>query len=106
MLTNIFIATITAYCHCKTCCGPNAKGIAANNKPVVAGITVAGPRQFPLGSNVTIDGLTNKFVLNDRLAKRYDNRIDIYMSRHSDAKKWGIQKRKVTIISEKTNEPR
>lgn len=99
LTTNIALMVITAYCHCKTCCGPSASGIAANGKPVTPEVTVAGPRKFPLGSSVIIAGLTNKFKLNDRLAKRYDNRIDIYMSSHADAKAWGIQKRQVTIIS-------
>lgn len=99
LTTNIALMVITAYCHCKTCCGPSASGIAANGKPVTPEVTVAGPRRYKLGSSVTIAGLTNKFVLNDRLAKRYDNRIDIYMSSHLAAKQWGIQKRQVTIIS-------
>lgn len=99
LVTNILVLSITAYCHCKTCCGPSASGIAANGKPVTPEVTVAGPRRYKLGSSVTISGLTNKFVLNDRLAKRYDNRIDIYMSSHAAARSWGIQKRQVTIVS-------
>ncbi len=97
MTTNIITAVITAYCACKTCCGPNAKGICANNKPPVEGVTIAASRSIPLGSKVWIDN--HEYTVHDRLAKRYDSRFDIYFDKHSDAKKHGIKTNKVTIIT-------
>jgi len=97
MTTNIITAVITAYCACKLCCGPNAKGICANNKPPIAGVTVAASRNIPLGSKVIIGG--NTYTVHDRLAQRYDSRFDIYFNKHSDAKKFGIRTNKVTIIT-------
>jgi 3D (Asp-Asp-Asp) domain-containing protein len=71
---------------------------AANNHPPVVGTTVAGPRSIPLGTHIHIDGFTNDFIINDRTAKHYDGRIDIFYGEDlAGAKKWGIQKRKVTI---------
>jgi len=100
MITNIVVATITAYCACKTCCGPNAKGICANNKPPIQGVTVAGPRVLPLGTTAIIAG--HSYTVQDRLAKRYDSRFDIYFAKHSDAKKFGIKTNQtVTIITAK-----
>lgn len=98
MITNIINATITAYCSCKLCCGPNAKGICANNKPPIEGITIAASRSIPLGSTATYQGRT--YLVQDRLAKRFDSRFDIYFAKHSDAKKFGIKhNQKVTIIT-------
>lgn len=100
LITNIITATITAYCSCKLCCGPNAKGICANNKPPIAGVTVAASRRIPLGTKVEIQGHT--YTVHDRLAKRYDSRFDIYFAKHSDAKKFGIKRNQtVTIITAK-----
>lgn len=92
-LTN---AIITAYCACRICCGPNAAGLAANNKPPIQGVTVAGPRAYPLGTKVVIG--TNTYVLQDRTAKRFDGRWDIYFNSHADAKRFGKQTNNVKII--------
>lgn len=98
MTTNIIIATLTAYCACKTCCGPNAKGITANGNKPVEGITIAGPRRYPLGTRIFVGPCS--FVVQDRLAKRYDSRFDIYFERHADAKRFGIKtKQQITIIT-------
>lgn len=94
ILTN---AVITAYCACTICCGPKASGLAANGKPPVQGVTVAGSRVYPLGTKVTIAGLTNNFIINDRLATRYDKRFDIYFTSHKQALKWGKQQRTVIV---------
>ena len=100
MTTNIITATITAYCACKLCCGPNAKGITANGQRPIQGITIAASRTLPFGTTVIIGDKT--FRVQDRLAKRYDNRFDIYFTKHSDAKKFGIKYgQQVTIITTK-----
>lgn len=90
MITNILTnITITAYCACKLCCGPNAKGITANGQRPQEGITIAASRTLPFGTTVIIGDKT--FRVQDRLAKRYDSRFDIYFAKHSDAKKFGIK---------------
>lgn len=98
MTTNILIATITAYCSCKTCCGPNAKGITANGLQPTQGKTIAASRALPFGSKVVVEGKT--YEVQDRLARRYDFRFDIYFDKHSDAVKFGIKRNQtVTIIT-------
>ncbi|OQB95239.1 MAG: hypothetical protein BWX84_00020 [Verrucomicrobia bacterium ADurb.Bin118] len=93
MFTNL---VITAYCACKLCCGPNACGLAANGKPPVEGVTCAGPRRVPLGTKIHIEGIGTRIVT-DRLAKRFDNRIDIYFNDHAAAKKFGVRRAVVWI---------
>jgi len=108
LVTNIVIATITAYCACKTCCGPNAKGITANGQRPIQGITIAASRTIPFGSTVASSAIPKSLsarqtlVVQDRLARRYDSRFDIYMSSHESARKFGIKTNQtVTIIQTK-----
>jgi len=108
--------TITAYCPCKICCGPHAAGLTlwskqrtarsgnqtystgrtASGKPAVAGVTVAGPRALPFGTRLTIPGVGGR-IIQDRLAKRFDSRLDVFFATHAEAKRFGIKKLNVTI---------
>lgn len=90
-------AIITAYCACTNCCGPNATGLTAAGRPPVQGITIAGPRAFPLGTKVSING--HSYVVQDRTAKRYDGRWDIYFASHKEARNFGRRTNTVTIIT-------
>ena len=96
MMTNIIVATITAYCAGKCCCGPQAKGICANNKPPIQGTTIAASRSIKFGSLVSYNG--HVYTVQDRLAKRYDSRFDIYFERHEDAKHFGIKKNQKVVV--------
>lgn len=96
MLTNILTATVTAYCSCRICCGPNAKGITANGKTPTQGITIAASRSIKFGSLVIVKNHT--YRVEDRLARKYDNRFDIYFKSHKEAKAWGKQTLKVIVI--------
>lgn len=98
-MTNILVV-VTAYCLCKQCCGPNVRGINASGHKPTAGISIAGPRKYPLGTKVIIAGHT--YTLDDRLAKRFDNRFDIFMSSHKQAINFGIRTNKVTIYEKQT----
>lgn len=100
MTTNILTAIITAYCHCKLCCGPNAKGITASGTKPIQGITVAGPRSYLFGSKVIMPSIgLHTGRIEDRTARRFDGRFDVYFRRHSEAKKFGIKTNKVIIIT-------
>lgn len=96
-MTNIITATITAYCACKLCCGPNAKGITANGHKPKPAYTIAASRKIKLGTQVIIAG--RPYVVEDRLAKRYDSRFDIYFNTHREALQFGIKTQQVTIIT-------
>lgn len=92
-------AIITAYCACQLCCGTNASGLAANGKPPIQGVTIAASRKIPLGTPVLIG--TNRFIVQDRLAKRFDSRFDIFFNNHAEAKRFGKKTLTVTILSKK-----
>lgn len=101
-MTNIIAVAVTAFCCCDKCCGPDAIGLTASGRKPVEGITVAASRKIPLGTmiNLTVPGsFTNRiFRVDDRLAKRYDDRVDIYMNDHKKALQWGLKKGSFTII--------
>jgi 3D (Asp-Asp-Asp) domain-containing protein len=85
------VYTVTAYCYCKKCCGTNAKGITASGKPAKEGITVAAPRSIPFGTRLDIQNVGVRIV-SDRLALKFDNRIDVFFNSHEKAKQFGIKK--------------
>ena len=94
ILTNV---TLTAYCLCTAVCCPKAsKGLCANGQPPIQGITIAASRSIPLGTHVLING--HEYIVQDRLARRYDKRMDIYFNSHKDALRFGKQTNNVTIL--------
>ena len=86
---------ITAYCACKLCCGPHAANKTASGVTPKQGITVAASRSIPFGTVLNIDGV-GKRVVQDRLARRFDNRVDVFFASHKEALQFGKQSRKVT----------
>lgn len=92
ILTN---AIVTAWCACSLCCGPLAPRPTASGLWPRAGRTVAGPRSVPLGTPVIIAG--RRYVVEDRTARRYDGRFDIYFDTHKEALRFGKQRHNVTI---------
>ena len=90
-------ATVTAYCACTKCCGVmGGTGITASGKQAVQGITVAASRSIPLGTRVHIEGVGVR-VVQDRLATRYDDRVDVFFAKHADAVKFGKKTLNVRI---------
>lgn len=94
------VYTVTAYCACKKCCGPNAKGLTASGKTVKVGMIACNHLKF--GTKVIIGGQT--YTVEDRGAKRLfgdfkdiKRRIDIYFQTHQQALNFGIKKMEVTI---------
>mgnify|MGYP005852391343 CR=1 FL=1 len=107
-MTNMIV---TAYCACALCCGEK-KPTASGAWPV-EGITIAAPRSVPFGTRVFVDfGTTNEFfpgrihafTVQDRLSKKYDDRLDIFFTSHEKAKKFGI--RKLNVFLEATEPKR
>ena len=86
-------AVVTGYCACRICCGKGARGITAAGTRPVQGRTVAGPRSVPLGTRVIING--KPYTVEDRTAKRYDGRWDIYFQSHKNAKNFGRQEHEI-----------
>ena len=89
--------TVTAYCPCKVCCGQWAGGPTASGKMPKAGVTCAGPRRIPFGTRVRIEGLGER-VVQDRLARKYDGRFDVFFASHKEALRFGKRTLKVRIL--------
>lgn len=89
------VFTVTAYCHCARCCGRAAQPTASGKMPR-AGVTVAGPRRIPLGTRVRIEGVGER-VVQDRLARRYDNRFDVFFASHDEARRFGKRRLRILI---------
>ena len=87
-------AIVTAYCAASCCC-PSPRQPTASGAWPREGVTVAAPRSIPLNTRVTIAG--RSYVVQDRTARRFDGRWDIYVTDHQRAKRLGIRKVKITI---------
>jgi len=82
-------ATVTAYCPCAICCGVmGGTGLTASGKQARQGVTVAASRSIPMGTRLRIEGVGVR-VVQDRLAPRYDDRVDVFFTRHEDAVRFG-----------------
>jgi len=100
-------ATITAYCACALCCG-QPTGICADGHHPREGVTIAAPRFVPLGTLVQVRfvdagshwpaGFKLILRVQDRTARKYDGRFDIYFRNHRDAKRFGKRRAEITII--------
>ena len=82
--------TLTYYCECKKCCGPNAQGITASGKRVEANKTIAvDPKVIPLGKKVIING--QEYEAQDTGSAIKGNKIDIYVPDHQLALELGVK---------------
>lgn len=81
---------------CVRCCGKWAKfnRTTFRTRPTV-GRTVAC-NFLPLGTKIHIQGVGERIV-EDRLSPRFGHRIDLLLSDHETATRWGVRKLKVTI---------
>jgi 3D (Asp-Asp-Asp) domain-containing protein len=72
--------------------------IAASGKHVYDGMVAAN--FLPFGTKIKIPELFGDkiFTVDDRMNKRYQNRVDIWYSETVDAIKFGIQKAKIEIL--------
>lgn len=83
--------TITYYCSCTKCCGPNAKGITASGKKVQEGMVAM--KGVPFGTKIEING--KQYVVEDRGVG--EGCVDVYVSSHQRALELGRHKVKVKI---------
>ena len=99
-ISNISYKDITAYCSCRVCCGKwHAFKKTANGKTPRANHTIAASRSIPFGSLVVIEGLKGTYVVEDRLATKYDHRIDVYFESHQAALEFGKRRHQRVTIS-------
>ncbi len=86
---------VTAYCPCRKCCGPGAKGITASGARA-KGRMVAADRSVPFGTRIYIPGYGLARVT-DRGGAIKGNRLDLLMPTHEQALRWGRRTATVTI---------
>ena len=79
-------AIVTAYCSGVIC---------ANGHRPVEGVTIAAPRNIPLGTIVYVD--SHKYIVQDRTNKKFDGRCDIYMIDKKQCIKFGKQNKNIKL---------
>jgi len=87
---------VTAYCSCAKCCG-KTNGRTASGTRATPGRTVAASGKFAFGTKLNIGG--NTYVVEDRGGAINGNRIDIYVSSHAEALRWGVRYLPVDVIN-------
>ncbi len=88
--------TIYAYCPCVKCCG-KTNGITASGTIATEGRTVAST--LPFGTKLYIDGIGERIV-EDRGGAIQGNKLDLFMSDHETALKFGVRKLDVYEVME------
>lgn len=86
---------ITAYCSCAKCCGKST-GRTASGTMATAGRTIAAPANFAFGTKLNIGG--HIYTVEDRGGAIKGNKIDIYVSSHSEALQWGVRYLPVSVV--------
>lgn len=61
---------------------------------------VIASNHLPMGTKVMIDGFGDRvFVVEDRMNKRYNKRIDIWFRNYHEAKRFGIRKVRYHVLA-------
>ena len=94
---------VTAYCPCKKCCGPRARGITASGKRVShnGGLFVAADTSIlPFNTRLIVPGYAaNKPVqVIDRGGAIKGKKLDVFFATHQQAMEWGRKKMEVLIF--------
>jgi 3D (Asp-Asp-Asp) domain-containing protein len=82
---------VTAYCPCRLCCGPNAKGVTADGTVLhPRSRLVAAPASIPFGTVLAIPGYGSVPVA-DRGRAIKEGRLDVFFWTHQEALNWGVR---------------
>jgi 3D (Asp-Asp-Asp) domain-containing protein len=91
-------ATVTAYCPCAICCGVmGGTSLTASGVKARQGVTAAASRALPFGTRLLIPGVGER-VVQDRLADRFNDRVDVFFRSHADAVAFGRREIAVRIL--------
>lgn len=88
---------ITYYCPCRKCNGSYANATASGKKPKAKHTIAVDPKVIPLGSKIKIGNTI--YVAEDTGVK--GKTIDIFVSSHSKALRYGVKHKKVYLIKNK-----
>ncbi len=90
------IFKLTAYDACIICCG-KTDGITATGTKAEVGRTIAvDPNVIPFGTKVMING--HIYTAEDSGSKIKGNRIDVFLSTHEEAKRFGVKEAEVFLV--------
>ncbi len=90
------IFRLTAYDACIICCG-KTDGITATGTTAEVGRTIAvDPNVIPFGSRVMING--HIYTAEDSGSKIKGNRIDVFLSTHEEAQRFGVKEAEVFLV--------
>lgn len=92
-MTNL---VITAYCACSVCCGKWSGGPTASGVMPRQGVTAAA-NAFPFGTRLRIQGVGER-VVQDRMSRRFPNRVDVFFDTHAEARRFGIRTNRVEVV--------
>ncbi|MEO6437055.1 MAG: 3D domain-containing protein [Tepidisphaeraceae bacterium] len=101
--TRILTMEVTAYCPCKKCCGPGAKGITASGRRVSHnnGLFVAADTSvLPFHTKLEIPGYAQGQAVPvlDRGGAIKGRKLDVFFPSHDEARQWGRRKIEVTVV--------
>jgi 3D (Asp-Asp-Asp) domain-containing protein len=93
-----FVAKLTAYANGVGGVPKNAR--TASGTETRWGVVAVDPKMIPLGSTLTIEGYDGVFVAEDTGGAIKGTAVDLWLPDPNDAKRFGTQYRKVTILRE------
>lgn len=89
---------VTAYCPCRECCGPAARGITKSGHRVTDALRFcAASGEIPFDTTIDIPGYGTAVPVWDRGGAIKGDRIDVYFPSHQRACQWGVRWLWVTI---------
>ena len=99
----VVMMEVTAYCPCKKCCGPKARGITASGKRVNhnGGLFVAADKSlFDFHTQLKVPGYASGRAVPvlDRGGAIKGNKLDVFFPSHAEALRWGRQMIAVTVV--------
>lgn len=95
-------AVVTAYCPCRECCGPNARGITSTGQDARLTGCAVDPRHIPYGSRVRVPGIGWRTADDTGSAMREHGEkgiihVDIRMQSHEQALRFGVRHTTIRI---------
>lgn len=61
------------------------------------GVPRTGSLAFKFGTRLRIEGVGER-VVQDRMARRFTDRLDLFVQTHDEAQRFGIQRRRIEVL--------
>ena len=94
---------VTAYCGCKKCCGPHARGLTASGRSIDyndGNFVAADTSILSFGTKLLIPGYADGKAVEviDRGSAIKGNHVDVFFPTHEEARAWGRKWIAVTVL--------